>query len=290
MDPLAYGKAWADLWMSGGKALLSAQENAARALTEGTGFTPHALPAPLLPDVSADSADLAIAGQSAIALWSSALETSAALLQQMPTANVDPTVQATLQKMLDPRAWLAGSGEMEDALGRMSEGPRFADLWDTERRYARVFKAWIALRRCSLAHQSIVLQGWMTATRNFAAQTHGKPVPDPKALLPAWIETANQALLDMQRSDPFLHSQSELIKASTELRVAQQELVEFYGERYGFPTRTELDEVHRAVTELRRELRALRRAAPPAQAAKPPAKPAAKRTPAKPGRRRAKAR
>ena len=39
-------------------------------------------------------------------------------------------------------------------------------------------------------------------------------------------------------------------KASSELRLAQQELAAFYSEMFGYPTRTELDDVHRTVTEL----------------------------------------
>jgi hypothetical protein len=77
-----------------------------------------------------------------------------------------------------------------------------------------------------------------------------------------------------------------MIRAVTELRVAQQELVEHFGKQYGFPTRTELDDVHRTVTELRRELRAMRReqrtpalVAPPAALSQPlPMKRTARRT------------
>ncbi len=50
-----------------------------------------------------------------------------------------------------------------------------------------------------------------------------------------------------------------MIRATTELRMAQHELVEHFGKQYGFPTRTELDDVHRTLTELRRELRAMQR-------------------------------
>jgi hypothetical protein len=64
-----------------------------------------------------------------------------------------------------------------------------------------------------------------------------------------------------------------MIRASTELRLAQQDLVEHFGRQYGFPTRAELDDVHRTVTELRRELRALQRAQ---RAPEPPAAPAAR--------------
>jgi hypothetical protein len=98
-------------------------------------------------------------------------------------------------------------------------------------------------------------------------------------------------LLEMQRSEAFLEAQARSIRASTELRMAQHELVEFYGERYGFPTRRELDDVHKSVTELRRELRALRRAsagrAVPAPAKPASAKPARQVTKRKPTPRKA---
>jgi len=73
------------------------------------------------------------------------------------------------------------------------------------------------------------------------------------------VETANEVLLETQRSEAFLSTQRDLVKASSELRLAQQDLAEFYSEMFGYPTRTELDDVHRTVTELRRELRAFKR-------------------------------
>src|SRR6185436_18902858 len=93
-------------------------------------------------------------------------------------------------------------------------------------------------------------------------------------VLALWVETANTALLETQRSEPYLASQREMLKASTDLRLAQQEMAAFYSEMFGYPTREELDDVHRTVTELRREVRALRREKQAASKnAKQPAKP-----------------
>ena len=86
-------------------------------------------------------------------------------------------------------------------------------------------------------------------------------------MLTMWTNIANTELVETQRSELFLAAQSAMIRASTELRLAQQDLVEHAGKQYGFPTRTELDDVHRSVTELRREVRALRHAARATQAA-----------------------
>jgi hypothetical protein len=224
--------------------------------------------------------DLAQASKAVLDLWTAAGSLSTALLAKLPSASGNETIDATFRHMLDPRGWLAGGGEMDEVLSRMAEGPRFADLWDMERRYARVMQAWAEMRRRNLEHNAVVLRAWMRAGNTFARRLSERgtdqPAPDHRALLALWTEIANAELLETQRSDPFLAAQSAMIRASTELKLAQQDLVEHAGKQYGFPTRTELDDVHRAVTEMRRELRALRHAmrAPPAVAAQPEMPPA----------------
>ena len=179
--------------------------------------------------------------------------------------------------MLDPRTLMAGAGELDEMLQRLAEGPRLADLWGVERKYAKVFQAWLALRRQSLEHTTIVLEAWLRAANKITEQLATPPAdgrrPTAKEVLARWTETANRVLLEMQHSERFLQSQANLLKASTDLRFAQQELTEYYGEMFGFPTRRELDDVHRAVTELKRELRASRRQARAAAALPQPPPP-----------------
>jgi polyhydroxyalkanoate synthase subunit PhaE len=106
-----------------------------------------------------------------------------------------------------------------------------------------------------------------------------------KAVLALWAATANRQLLETQRSEPFLATQAAMIRASTELRMAQQELVEHFGRQFGFPTQAELDDVHRTVTGLRREMRTMQRAQrmsasatpPSASTGQPPAMPSTRR-------------
>jgi class III poly(R)-hydroxyalkanoic acid synthase PhaE subunit len=110
-----------------------------------------------------------------------------------------------------------------------------------------------------------MLQAWMHATLQFSlalnekAET-GEKLESVRDVLTIWVETANTALLEMQRTEPYLESQRELVNASTQLRLAQQDIAQFYSEMFAVPTRTEIDDVHKAVTELRREVRALKRA------------------------------
>jgi hypothetical protein len=264
MNPFDYSKAVTDFWTAQGQALMRAQEQAGKALAEGmkavaSGKIPMM---PTMPaDLSVGATELAQASKSVMDLWSAATSVCAKLATSIPAASGgDGIVEATFRKMADPRTWIGGSGEMDEVLGRMAEGPRFADLWEAERRYAGVLQAWMNLRRRSLEHNAVTLEAWLRAGRRFTEHlaADAKPV-DAKAALALWVETANRELLETQRSEHFLQTQAAMIRATTELRLAQQDLVEHIGKQYGFPTRTELDDVHRTVTELRRELRAMRR-------------------------------
>jgi class III poly(R)-hydroxyalkanoic acid synthase PhaE subunit len=284
MNPIDYAKAFTDFWTAQGEALKTAQEQVGNAFADGmqaaaSGTLPHLPGMPT--DLSAGVADLTRAGGSVMEMWSAATAMCSKLATAFPAAGGDATVDATFRKIMDPRSWMAGTGEMDDVLGRMAEGPRLADLWEVERRYARVLQAWMNLRRRGFEHNTVVLEAWLRAARRFTdqlagrasadAQAPGAQASDTKAALALWTETANRALLETQRSAPFLQTQAELIRATTELRMAQQELVEHFGKQYGFPTRTELDDVHRTVTELRREMRALRREQPRSTPITPPA-------------------
>ena len=60
----------------------------------------------------------------------------------------------------------------------MAEGPRLADLWDTERKMLNVFNAWTALRRRSVEHKPSCLEAWMQAAGTFAKHLNEKA--DPK--------------------------------------------------------------------------------------------------------------
>ena len=96
---------------------------------------------------------------------------------------------------------------------------------------------------------------------------------DP-ALADLWVEVANQTLVETHRTPEFLEAQRRLTRSSTECRLAEREIAEAYCEMHHIPTRTEVDELARTVTELRRDLRALRRSQQP-----PKARTARKRAP-----------
>jgi polyhydroxyalkanoate synthase subunit PhaE len=252
MDPFESVKAMAELWGRGARSFAEAQANVLGAFAAG----PAAVP----------DAEAAQKAQAAYArAWADAQAVAASFTGSLGKEGQDPVAAEVLAKVFDPRGWLSATSEVDAALSRMAEGPQFADLFQVERKFAALTAAWTALRRQNLEHNTLMLEAWTRATGAFSQAVNaraeaGKPLESARDLMALWIETANDVLVETQRSEAFLTSQRDSLKAATELRVAQGELAEFYSRMFGYPTRSELDDLHKTVTELRRDLRALKRA------------------------------
>ena len=312
-------RAMTEFWRAAGDAALQAQEEAAK--TFAGFFGPPSRPVassgttqaastgwPGAQEWAAGSVDmlpLARAGQAMSEMMLSASALSEKLFAAVMAGAQSGTayVEAGFRAMIEPNAWLTGATGLEAMQGPaayLAEGPKFADLWTAERRQARVFKAWLDMNRCRLEHSTVVLSAWLRAGQVFLGDLGTRVQADGRApvgrpLLALWTEVANRELLETQRSEPFLRTQAALMRTSTELKLAQREVVEAWADQFDLPTRTELDDVHRSVTELRRELRLLQRQrrtaatlekvttakpgtpAPPAAATKAPARAAVAR-------------
>lgn len=290
MDPLQYLQSLTELWSRGQDAMLETHRRMTREMA-GYGRTAGDPDSGFLQLDPAAWQSLNASGEAFSKLWSSALEMSAKVLPASKEGSVDPLVTEMLARILDPRAWLSTSNDLVHSLDRFAEGPRLADLWENERRLAAVLKAWVDLRKASLDHHTILLDAWMRAAGAFSRRLNekaetGEELESWRQILALWVETANEEILHTQRTEGFLEAQRELLNAATELRLAQRECARYYSDTLGLPTREELDDVYRTVTELRRELRALKRGVETRPTAAPRAtggtdRPKAPRTPKK---------
>jgi polyhydroxyalkanoate synthesis regulator phasin len=187
-----------------------------------------------------------------------------------------------LAKAFDPAEWRRAGSRFDMGLEKLTEGPTFATLFDLDRKVLNAQKLWIDRTR-DIEHYYEVVQGaWTRAYERFMKSIGEKdaaPIKSGRELLDLWLATANTALVEMHRSKEFLDAQRRMTRSSTDYRLAEQGIAEAFCEMHHIPTRTEMDEMQRSVTELKRELRALRRGGAEAAAAAkpPPRKPAKKR-------------
>lgn len=252
-------QAFGDMWARGSQAFFEGQQKWLGDLAKAT-LGEQKIAA------QADTSGFKAAQEAYSAALNKAMSFSAALMKNFGAASGGATEAETsfLPKMFDPQAWWAAAPNLE-GVARLQEGPQLADVGQVERKFAAVYSAMVTLRQRSLEHQMVMTNAWTRAANKFMTRL-GTGADAAKAfsgswrdLSSLWIQVANDELIATQRTEEYLASQRNLLKASTELRIAQQELAAFYSEMFGIPTRAEIDDVHKTLTDLRREVRALKR-------------------------------
>jgi polyhydroxyalkanoate synthase subunit PhaE len=192
-------------------------------------------------------------------LWQSFAESS----KQIAEAWSSSMAPFMLARLLEHPQGFAAGNDMSEAIEKMAQGPRLADVWDIDRKMALVFGAWMDMRQKLASYNAVTAAPWTEATKRFmeamsAATGNGsKPPPEWREAFAKWSEISNEELIRNQRSDGFLRAQKELLQSGLKLRSRQDEVGEAAAAMFGIPGRKDFDEVTRQLTELRREVRAL---------------------------------
>ena len=205
-------------------------------------------------------------------LWRSWLGLGSSLGATMPgMAQPGQIAGETLGRFLDPMSLLMASGsQVGETIRKMTEGPRFADLGAIERRMGKVMQLWLQVQQAARAYEAVAAGAWHEASQRFAKEYQklsraGQAPKQPNEALKLWLDIANQTLLETHRSEPFLAAQGELLRHGMDFLLAEREMIESMVEPAGLPTRTEIDEVHHSVQELKRRVRALEKASAAAE-------------------------
>ena len=124
------------------------------------------------------------------------------------------------------------------------------------------------MRQRGLEHNKVMLDAWTRAAGAFARRLNERvekgepPLDSMRAVLSLWLDTANEVLLETQRTDAFLKTQREVLKASTDLSLAQRTWPSSTARCSAIRPAPSSTTSTRPSTELRRELRALKRSTP----------------------------
>lgn len=170
----------------------------------------------------------------------------------------------SLIEMSNPSTWLNYAGDSFD-LGahKMSEGTVFSGINDIDKRFAKASDSWIELFEESKKYHSIVFSKWTATYTSFINELNALDKDQRsefsiRELIVMWTNKANDELLELHRSEEFLNAQRAVIRTSMQYRLAEKNIAEVISEVFHIPTRDEVDDLHKTVTELRRELRQLK--------------------------------
>ena len=205
----------------------------------------------------ADAAAMAELWRSAMALGSSGVG--------LPGLEATGIANDTIGKMLDPVSMsLMGGNRVGEAIRRMTEGPRFADVGSIERDMAQVMELYLTVQSSARSYEGVVAQAWVEVNQRFASEvanrfSSDRTVLPPKDALKVWLDIANETLVKTHRTTAFLEAQRQLLRAGMDFLLAERKLVEQLVEPAGLPTRSEIDELHQTVQTLKRRVRTLER-------------------------------
>ena len=246
-DPTATAAAWMGPWTQAMAPLM----NAMRSTTPGS---PQPADAPS--KIEEDFAALNATWKESIEKWT-----------QLAKEGVNPAAMSVdaLRAIFVPDHWSrAGAGTFDAGLREVLEGPRYATLWGMDREALQLQQRAAERDKRALAFQAIVQKAWNSAFERFAkslAAGAGDAPTTWRGLTDKWLAVANETLIEAHRTDEFVQAQSSMLRAASEYRLQERQMAESWCVAMHLPTRTEMDEMQRVVTELRRELRLLRRQA-----------------------------
>jgi polyhydroxyalkanoate synthase subunit PhaE len=257
-----YAKLASDAWTQGSKAFTAAHQAMLTDLASRLLMPGAMLPLQALMPNNSDLQNATEAFQNLMSAWRdlpSSVVASEGGAQNRVTSEL-------LQKIFDPREWMKAVGFVDETVRRLSEGPKFADVGQVESKFAALATALSELRAANVEYHTHLLGAWTKAASEFASKLNelaGKnaaAIGSRKDLIAMWVDIANRHHLEVQSTPAFLQTQRKLLRASTTFRLAQQDLTGYYSELFGLPTRAEIDDLTRTVSELRRQFRAERRA------------------------------
>lgn len=164
--------------------------------------------------------------------------------------------------LFDPSTWMTQApDQLKSFLSAIAEMPKFADIAMPQVDASNYMADVVDFQTATSEFAAVMQNTW---ARAYAAFSKKYSLDDLKSgevteALEEWMRTANAELLATQASEVFMKAQRDLIRASTALQAKQAEWAEHWAASFQMPTRTEVDDLTKTVTELKREIRALKR-------------------------------
>ncbi|MFL9903088.1 poly(R)-hydroxyalkanoic acid synthase subunit PhaE [Paraburkholderia fungorum] len=237
---------WADGWIAMQQAFLKSMS-----------------PSPTAPDTKLEEAKPPLQEQftDLQETWKESIEKWTAFVKD--GSSPDRWTPKTLREMFSPARWSGGgTGAFDAGLQHVIEGPKYATLWDLDRKLAELQQLSIKRDKAVLAYQGVVQRAWNSALERFMkilSSATGDTPTTWRGLTDRWLKVANETLIEAHRSETFVEAQTRMLRAASDYRLQERALAESWCEAWHIPTRTEVDEIQHTVTELRRQIRLLQR-------------------------------
>jgi class III poly(R)-hydroxyalkanoic acid synthase PhaE subunit len=188
-------------------------------------------------------------------LWLSTWQSSVAPLSQLP--------------MGDVHAWLDLNNLYGDALygqnlGSFMRSPLLGPSREMNGKLLGAFDDWVKLSRAMADYQlleaDIQYRGFVALMETLVEKTkQGQPVKTWKEFQQIWAIAADQVFEEAFCQEKNLKVRGKFINALNRYRIQQQAILEEWLKTFNLPTRSEVDEIHQTIYQLRKEVKSLKK-------------------------------
>ncbi|MCD4687218.1 MAG: class III poly(R)-hydroxyalkanoic acid synthase subunit PhaE [Anaerolineae bacterium] len=152
----------------------------------------------------------------------------------------------------------------ERTFGGLLQSPGLGLTRELNEKIAHGFDSWLDFRRASADYQSKLGDMWSEAFEQLMHEMkelseRGEMVSSVRGLLLLWGQVADRVFVKTFRTDEYVQIQGQMLNAAMAYRVQVREIMEYVLNALDLPTRSEVDEAHRNIYELRREVKALKK-------------------------------
>jgi class III poly(R)-hydroxyalkanoic acid synthase PhaE subunit len=151
----------------------------------------------------------------------------------------------------------------EKTFGRFLQSPTLGYTREFSNKWLLGFDSWINFYKASFDYQVVLVDVWGRAFEELmqelvSSESKGE-IQNWRQLLQVWSSVFERVFAQTFRSEDALQIQGKFLNAAMTYRLHQQQLMEIFLKMNDLPIRSEVDEVHRSIYELRKEIKSLKK-------------------------------
>ncbi|NJN67495.1 MAG: class III poly(R)-hydroxyalkanoic acid synthase subunit PhaE [Chloroflexaceae bacterium] len=153
----------------------------------------------------------------------------------------------------------------DQTMGSITGMPGVGFTRELEEKLAKGFASWQQAVQAMNEYQLLMADAWSGVHEQVLREMmtlaeQGKPIQSIRDLVKLWTGAADKSFDEIFRSEKYAQVQGAFVRTYMEYRIHEQQIVDEMMKYSHIPTRTEMDEAHRNIYELRREVKALKKA------------------------------
>jgi len=150
----------------------------------------------------------------------------------------------------------------QGTFARLVASPGLGMTREFNEKFQSGFDAWVSWQLATLEYQGVLGEIWDRSFKQFqedilSLAEKGEKIETLRDFILLWTRGAEQVFTEAFQTESYVLAQGKMLNAAMVYRIHEGEIIEVFLNLYDLPTRSELDETHRRIYELRKEVKTL---------------------------------